>query len=231
MIIQVLKNPLRFSLYAAAVPAIILCAAFFDPYADRVNEGNSSYNDGKFSEAEKYYNEAEQYLPSKRDAAELAFNKGNARFGAGDYDGAIEFYKAALASEKKNVQKKALFNMGNAFAKKGDKASAADAYLSALRIDPSYMNAKKNLEALYRKDKKDDKNDKQKDKDQNKDKNKNQDQKQDQNQGKDKQDQAAKGMNKDQIKSLLQMMKDKPVRRQKNDEEKGLLGGGHEKPW
>lgn len=229
MILSLMKNPLRFSLYAAAVPAVILCAAFLDPYADRVNDGNANYNDGKFSEAGKSYDEAERYLPSKRDAAELAFNKGDARFGAGDYDGAVEFYKAALSSEKKDVQKKALFNMGNAFAKKGDKPSAADAYLSALRIDPSYVNAKKNLEALYRKDKNDDKNDKQKDKDKNQ--KQNQDQQQNKNQGKDRQDQAAKGMNKDQIKSLLQMMKDKPVRRQKNDEDKGLLGGGHEKPW
>ena len=218
-----MKQMARYACLAAVVSSSFLCAAFFDPYADRVNQGNSEYNDGKFSDAEKSYNDAGKYLPSAKDAAELSFNKGNARFRSGDYDGAVELYKAALASEKKDVQKKALFNMGNAFAKKGDKLSAADAYLAAMKIDPSYMNAKKNLEALYRKDKNDDKN---------KDENKNDKQSgSDKNQnGKNDSGGAKSSMNKDQIKNLLQMMKDKPVRRQKNDEGKGLFGG-HDKPW
>ena len=226
----------RFRFARTAVRIAMLCvifvfAAFFDPYADRVSQGNTDYNDGKFADAEKSYDDAGRYLPSKRDAAELAFNKGNARFKSGDYDGAIELYKAALASEQTDVQKKALFNMGNAFAKKGDKSSAADAYLAALRIDPGYMNAKKNLEALYRSDKKDDKN-KDQEKKQN-DKKNDGDKKQGGKKqgGKDNRSAGQKNMNKDQIKGLLQMMKDKPVRRQKNDEDKGILGGGHEKPW
>ena len=214
----------RYACHACVIAASFFCMAFFDPYADRVTQGNSEYNDGKFADAEKSYNDAGNYLPSAKDAAELSFNKGNARYRSGDYEGAVELYKAALASEKKDVQKKALFNMGNAFVKKGDKMSAADAYLAALKIDPAYMNAKKNLEALYRKDKNDDKN-----KDQNKDdKQKGNDQKQ--NEKSDSSGGAKSSMNKDQIKNLLQMMKDKPVRRQKNDEGKGLFGG-HDKPW
>ena len=103
--------------------------------------------------------------------------------------------------------------------------------LAALRIDPGYMNAKKTLEALYRSDKKDDKN-KDQEKNQN-DKKNDGDKKQGGKKqgGKDNRSAGQKNMNKDQIKGLLQMMKDKPVRRQKNDEDKGILGGGHEKPW
>jgi tetratricopeptide (TPR) repeat protein len=220
----------QFILKICAVLSICLFAAFLDPYADRVEDGNSRYNGNKFAEAEKSYNEAENYLPSKSDAADLAFNRGDARFRLDDYDGAIELYKAALASEKKDVQKKALFNIGNAFVKKGDKLSAADAYLSALRIDPDYENAKKNLEALYRKDT---------DKDKNKDQNK-KDDKREQQKDRERKDKGDKGgskgqqsrsMNGDQLKNLLNMMKDKPVRRQKKDDSNGVFGGGNDKPW
>lgn len=216
---------------AMLVPVVLLNAAFFDPFADRVDEGNSQYNNGRFSDAEKSYKDAENYLPSKELSPDLSFNKGDARFRAGDYDGAIDYYKAALGSQNRDVQKKALFNMGNAFVQKGDKPSAADAYLSALRIDPSYQNAKKNLEMLYRKDQNKKDNDKDKNrKGDGKDKSGSDKSKNDQN-GKNSKGGQGQTMNGDQIKNLLQMMKDKPVRRQKKDDGKGLFGGGHEKPW
>ncbi|MGL4370720.1 MAG: tetratricopeptide repeat protein, partial [Spirochaetota bacterium] len=205
----------------------LFCAAFLDPFADRVGEGNSRYNDGKYQEAGRAYDEAQKYLPSRKDEPDLAFNKGDARFKCGDYDGAIDFYKQAVDSENKDVQKKALFNIGNAYEKKGDKVSAADAYLSALRIDPKYDRAKKNLENLYRKDKEDKDKKNEKGKDQQKD---------DKGSGKDKnqQEQKAKSrpVSSDQMKALMQMMKDKPVRRQKKEEKgQSMFGGGNEKPW
>ena len=166
--------------YPVIAVLAFLFAAFLDPFADRVGEGNKAYNDGKYQQAEKAYSEAEGYLPSKKDAPDLAFNKGDARFKLEDYDGAIDFYKQAIDSENRDVQKKALFNIGNAYAKKGDKVSAADAYMAALRIDPKYEKAKKNLENLYRKDDK---------KDQNKDQNKDQ---QDKNKDQQQQDQQPK---------------------------------------
>ena len=204
---------------------VLFTAAFFDPYADRVNEGNGSFNDGKYQDAEKHYAEAEGYLPSKKDMPDLAFNKGDARFKMEDYDGAIEYYKQALGSQNKDVQKKALFNIGNAYVKKEDKSAAADAYMAALRIDPAYANAKKNLELLYKKeDKKDkDRNDQKKD---GKDKKNDADKKD--GSGKDQKKQQA--MSKDQIKNMMQMMKDKPVRRQRKDDGKNMFNG-NEKPW
>ena len=205
---------------------VIITTAFFDPYADRGGDGKSRYNDGKYQEAEKSYNEAEGYLPSKKDIPDLAFNKGDARFKLGDYDGAVEYYKQALGSQNKDVQKKALFNIGNAYVKKEDKSAAADAYMAALRIDPKYMNAKKNLELLYRKD-----NDKNKSKDDRKKEDKENNKKSnDKAQGQSGDQKKQSAMSKDQIKNMMQMMKDKPVLRQRKDDGKSIFGG-NEKTW
>jgi tetratricopeptide (TPR) repeat protein len=204
---------------------IIILMAFLDPFADRVNEGNTNYHDKKYLDAEKSYTQAEQYLPSSKSAPDLAFNQGDARYMLGDYDGAIENYRKALDSTNKDVQKKALFNIGNSYLKKGDKNSAADAYMASLAIDSKYDNAKKNLENLYRKD------EKKNDKDNDKNKNNNDDKKKDPNgNGKNNPQDGQQKISADQLGQMMEMMKKKPVRRDKN-KDKGLFDSGHDKPW
>jgi tetratricopeptide (TPR) repeat protein len=68
----------------------------------------------------------------------------------GDYDGALDHFRGALRSGDRETQKKALFNAGNAYMKKGDFRAAAGAYMDALKIDPEYAPAKKNLEYMLR---------------------------------------------------------------------------------
>jgi Ca-activated chloride channel homolog len=207
----------------------LILMAFLDPFADRVSEGNTNFNDKKYLDAEKSYTQAEQYLPSNKAGPDLAFNQGDARYMLGDYDGAIENYRRALDSTNRDVQKKALFNIGNAYVKKEDRQSAADAYMASLAIDPKYGNAKKNLENLFRKD------EKKSDKD---DKNKNNGDDKKKGQGQSGKDQQQKGGQKgqqqkisaDQLGQMMEMMKKKPVRRDRN-KEKGFFDSGHDKPW
>jgi tetratricopeptide (TPR) repeat protein len=199
---------------------ILIFPAFLDPFADRVNSGNDNYSQGNFPAAEKRYKEAEEYLPLKKMAPDLAFNMGDARFKQGDFDGAIDYYRKALESQDKNVQKKALLNIGNAYLQKNDKKAAADAYMAALKLDPNYEKAKKNLEYIYKK-KKDDKQDGQNQ--QQPDKNgKNKSQQKDQPQQK-------KSLDSGQLDRMMEMMKKKPLRRE--NKKGGFFDSQRDKPW
>jgi tetratricopeptide (TPR) repeat protein len=198
---------------------VLIFPAFLDPFADRVNSGNDSYSQGNFPAAEKSYKEAEEYLPSKKMAPDLAFNMGDVRFKQGDFDGAIDFYRKALESQDRDVQKKALLNIGNAYLKKNDKKAAADAYMAALKIDPNYDKAKKNLEYIYKK-KNDDKKDGQ---DQQKGgSGKNSAPQKDQSQQK-------KSLDSGQLDRMMEMMKKKPLRRE--NKKGGLFDSQRDKPW
>lgn len=214
----------------------VLMLAWLDPYRDRVKEGNKEFSDKAFRRAEENYKAADKYAPNKKEKKKLEFNLGDARYMSEDYDRAIDNFKASLESGDKDVQKKALFNMGNAYYKKGDMENAINSYINALKIDPNYEPAKKNLEYIIQEkdknkdnkgsnkdDKKNGKNDK--DKQQNRSGNNKQDD-QKNNQGRDMKN--VDQMNKEQIKNILKSMQDKPVRREKG---KGNGSRVLEKSW
>ncbi len=228
---------LKLKKYRFLIPVAVLFifGAWLDPYADAVTSGNNQYNDKKYPQADKDYKKAEKYLPSKKDRSKLAFNRGAAKYMQGEYDEALEYYKQALKSDDKEIQKKAMFNLGNTYQKKGETRSAVESYINALKIDPAYKAAKKNLEYLLmdkKEDKKKDQNkkdknnksdNKNKEKKQNKDnKEKNKDNQKKKNQPDNSNQQKSKtGLNKEQVKNLLQRMKNKPVRRQKGKNAEG----------
>lgn len=136
---------------AAPIAAFLACLLFvswIDPFADEVREGNRLYESGDYRGAEERYRVAERYAPREKDRDRLRFNRGDARYMQGDLDGALEHFRGALGSGDDETQKKALFNAGNVYLKKGDYRAAAGAYIDALKIDPEYAPAKKNLEYL-----------------------------------------------------------------------------------
>jgi Ca-activated chloride channel family protein len=209
----------------------ILCLAVFgiawlDPYRDRVDEGNKQFHQKKYDEARKGYDSAAGYAPGDAEKKKLRFNHGAARYMQGDHEGAADEFRVALKSGDRDVQKKALFNMGNAFLKKGDVEQAVNAFMGALAVDPDYLPAKKNIEYLLKKKEppKDGQKDQQQkggDKDDKKDKSgqgKQGDDKKDRG-GQDKSEGQAK-MSREQLKSIMESMKNSPVRRQR-----GKAGG------
>lgn len=209
---------------------VILLFGFIDPFADRVSAGNDAYKNKKYDDAMKRYEEADVYLPKKADEADLAYNKGCAAYRRKDLDGALEFFRKAVESDKTEIQKKALLNMGNTLADKKDKKSAAEAYISALRIDPEYTKARNNLELLYKKDdqsKKDQNKDSQEGKDKQSGADKNKDNNSSEQSGKDKTDGS---IDSDQLQRLLELMKEKPVRRERG-KPKGLFDETRDKTW
>ncbi|MCL2155285.1 MAG: tetratricopeptide repeat protein [Leptospirales bacterium] len=201
---------------------ILTLAAWTDPFKDEVEKGNQSYADNDPTKALEHYKEAKKYAPNDKKKDLLNFNKGDAHYKLEDYDKANEKFIDSIPSGDREIQKKALFNMGNTYIKQKKYKEAADSFIKALEIDPNYEKAKKNLEYLIKKQE----NKNQKDKDKN-DNNKNDNDKdRDENDKDENQKKPEKNLSNDQVKNLLESMKNKPVRKQKGNGKKYL-----EKYW
>lgn len=221
---------------------IAVSSGWLDPYRDEVSRGNKEYHDKKYIDAKKHYNNAENHAPGEEDKKNLSFNKGNADYMAEEYKSALDYYRKSLQSEDSEVQKKAFFNIGNTYMKLKKNKEAIQSFINALKIDPKYENAKKNIEYILsnkkkmdhkdkNKDNKDKKNQKDKNDKNSKDKKKNKDDKKsekDKNKENQSEKRTAKKMNREQIKKLLESMKKKPVgiRKGKNNKR-----GSLEKYW
>jgi tetratricopeptide (TPR) repeat protein len=194
----------------------LILPAWIDPFKDEVKKGNQNYADNNPTKALEHYKEAEKHTPNDKKKDMLNFNKGTAHYKLEDYDKALDKFTDSISSGDMDIQKKAFFNMGNTYIKQKKYKEAVDSFIKALEIDPNYEKAKKNLEYLLKKQENKDKNN-------NDDKNEN---------DKDKDQQSEKNLNDDQVKNLLESMKNKPVRQQKNkDKDKGNGKRYLEKYW
>ncbi|MDA3900279.1 MAG: tetratricopeptide repeat protein [Spirochaetes bacterium] len=229
--------------------AALSSLALLDPYFDNMDRGNRYYNDKKYTDADDAYDSALEYMPSDSERPYVDFNKGAAQYKAGNYDGAIDYFKKALNGTDTDLQKRAFYNLGNSYYKKGDIEEALEHYMNAIRVDPDYDKPKQNIEALLKEQKeeeqKSDQNnedDKQK-KDQNED-----DESQDnsegspQSDGSDKEKESGASRNSDrkkgepieqklsqeQIDNILNHFKQRPVQKGKGD---GRAGRSLEKNW
>lgn len=194
--------------------------SWLDPYNDEVKEGNRNFHEKKFKEADNHYTEASKYAPNDREKNKLEFNHGNVNYMNNEYDSSIDKYRKSLQSEDINVQKKAFFNMGNAYLKKGNIDEAINSYINSLKVDPNYEAAKKNLEYILKKKDKQDQN-KNDNKDSKNDKKDNVNGKEDEKntkdnkKGEDKPADKKETISKEQIKNIMESMKNKPVKRNK----------------
>ncbi len=216
------------SLPSAFIIMLALCSiAWLDPYRDAVSSGNEEYGQKKYNNAKRYYEKAEQYAPAEDDRTKLSFNTGDADYMLEDYDGAISGFQRAIQSDDRDVQKKAFLNSGNAYLKQKNYREAIQAYMNALKIDPNYAKAKKNIEYVLKqmdnknkqdknKDKKDKKNKDRQNKDKSGQDKKNQDN--DRNRQQQKKDRQGGGkMNREQVQNILRSLEKSPVRRHKGD--------------
>jgi len=227
----------------------LLQLALLDPYFDSMDEGNRLYNDNKYTDADEAYNRALEYMPSKKEKPYVNFNRGTAQFKAGNYEGAVDYFKKALESSDADLQKRAFYNLGNSYYKKGDIKSALEHYMNALKIDPEYQKPKQNIEAILKEQNQQDKQDQQNDqKKENSDQENQNDQKPDESEqkgdessdrdkgeknkrdmdGHKKGDHIEKKLSKEQIDNILNHFKQRPVQKGKGD---GRAGRALEKNW
>ncbi len=111
--------------------------------------GERSYDAGRYPESYQHYRNATDVA----DDPALEFNAGNALYRMKRYDIAAKSYRVALAGPAR-LEQRSYFNLGNAALRSAEDAKEKDelfrqaivAYQEALRLDPSDLDAKWNLE-------------------------------------------------------------------------------------
>ena len=138
---------------------IVPCRAGAESAGDLVNRGNELYSAGDYDQALEAYEKA---LAEQPDAGEVFFNKGNVFFQKGEYDKAREAYQAAaLHTKDLTLEASAHYNRGNAVFAEGRSELETDPrkaltqwgqsvqhYQEALRIDPQFKEAARNIEVV-----------------------------------------------------------------------------------
>lgn len=143
----------------AAVAALILFFFGTGFTIGGMEKGNRLYRKGHFAEAVQEY---ENVLKSGKDSPELRYNLGTAYLKLGKYEDAEKHLRLALRDVSPKIRQPGSYNLGNRFledARKGGADQQAtsqmldgaiESYKQALRLNPSDMDAKWNLELALR---------------------------------------------------------------------------------
>jgi Ca-activated chloride channel homolog len=135
-------------LAAIALAALLAGCAGNQHRAEQLNgEGNQQYSAGDFVRALETYRQAEVLRP---DLPAIGYNAANALNHQNDFARAIDEDQRAARSTDASIQNRAYYGMGDAYTHLNQLREAIDAYKSALRADPSDVDAKYNLEVVER---------------------------------------------------------------------------------
>lgn len=140
---------------APAVAALLLAPGF--GFGD-LERGNRLYREGRYLEAVEAYSRA---LRDGESSPVLHYNLGTALLRLKRYDEAERHLRAALMTVEPEARERTHYNLGNRYLEAGREAddpraraklldAAVEAYKHALRIDPTDVDAKWNLELALR---------------------------------------------------------------------------------
>jgi len=161
-------------------------------------KGIKEYKKGNYSGALKEFQKAKDYATFDK---KLDFNIGDSFYKLKNDSAAEKYFKSGIESEDKDIRKYSFYNLGNLYFQRGDLGKALKNYKESLKIDPDFLKAKKNLELVLKKIKRQKKNRKSSSKNQNKNSkgkdknNKTQNQEKNRKQNKQKQDLKKKLLN------------------------------------
>ena len=142
---------------AAAVLLILLCSSAFATVP-----GVNAYQQGKFEDAYKEFQDTLKSHPQSRAEDELQFDSGTAAYKLKDYNKALESFSQALLTPDTGLQTKGHYNLGNTLYQRGemqkgddkklsDWTNALDHYEETLKLDPQNKEAKDNYEYVKKK--------------------------------------------------------------------------------
>ncbi|MBI5548025.1 MAG: tetratricopeptide repeat protein [Deltaproteobacteria bacterium] len=114
----------------------------------QVEQGTEAYGRGDYEVALRHYEQAQKEL---NESPELLYNLGNVYLKMGRTDDAKRAYEAALSRAGDSLKPRDYFNLGNALVGLDLKGDAMAAYRQALKLDPHFEPARRNLEILLRK--------------------------------------------------------------------------------
>ena len=136
---------------------MLLCSSAFG-----TAPGINAYQQGKFEDAYKEFQDTLKSHPQSRAADELQFDSGTAAYKLKDYNKALESFSQALLTPDTGLQTKGHYNLGNTLYQRGemeksddkklsDWTNSLDHYEQTLKLDPQNKEAKDNYEYVKRK--------------------------------------------------------------------------------
>lgn len=111
-----------------------------------IKSGNEHYTAGRYDAALKAYQLATEQRP---DNAIARYNLGTALYQQGRFDKAADAFRHSLIAKDSILQAQGYYNLGNAQFQLGDLRGAIRSYTSALRLNPTDVDAKYNLELAF----------------------------------------------------------------------------------
>jgi len=109
-----------------------------------IRSGNDLYAEDNFKDAEVDYMKA---LEKNPESVKGQYNLGNALYKQENFEDANKLFASIAAREVDNETKaNAYYNLGNSFVKAEKFPEAIESYKNALRLDPSDMDTKYNLQ-------------------------------------------------------------------------------------
>lgn len=144
----------------AAAAAALLVLLYSSAHATA--PGLDAYQQGKFEDAYRYFQETLKSHPESRAEDKLQFDSGTAAYKLKDYNKALESFSQALLTPDPGLQSKGHYNLGNTLYQRGesqkndekklsDWTNALDHYEQALKLDPQNKEAKDNYEYVKKK--------------------------------------------------------------------------------
>src|SRR5437016_7444839 len=142
---------------AAVAILTLLCSSAF-----ATAPGINAYQQGKFENAYREFQETLKSHPQSRAEEELQFDSGAAAYKLKDYNKALESFSQALLTPDTGLQTKGHYNLGNTLYQHGemqktddkklsDWTNALDHYEQTLKLDPQNKEAKENYEYVKKK--------------------------------------------------------------------------------
>src|SRR5215468_6202106 len=142
---------------AAAALLMLLCSS-----ALATAPGINAYQEGKFEDAYKEFQDTLKSHPQSRAEEQLQFDSGTAAYKLKDYNKALESFSQALLTPDTGLQTKGHYNLGNTLYQRGDMeksddkklsdwTNALDHYEQSLKLDPQNKEAKDNYEYVKKK--------------------------------------------------------------------------------
>ena len=142
---------------AAVAILMLLCSSAF-----ATAPGINAYQQGKFENAYKEFQETLKSHPQSRAEEKLQFDSAAAAYKLKDYNKALESFSQALLTPDTGLQTKGHYNLGNTLYQRGemqktddkklsDWTNALDHYEQTLKLDPQNKEAKDNYEYVKKK--------------------------------------------------------------------------------
>jgi Ca-activated chloride channel family protein len=149
-------GPIKAAGAAAALLLLLSSSAF------GTAPGVNAYQQGKFEDAYKEFQETLKSHPQSRAEEKLQFDSGTAAYKLKDYNKALESFSQALLTPDTGLQGKGHYNLGNTLYQRGemqkadekklsDWTNALDHYGETLKLDPQNKEAKDNYEYVKKK--------------------------------------------------------------------------------